>query len=219
MPSPSIIVFDLGGVVVRICRSWKEACQVTGIPFHELTATPENIAQRKAVVKRHEVGLITDEEYFVQIAATTLGLYTPEQVRTIHDRWITGEYAGVATLVDDLHTLGLDTGILSNTNNHHWRQMTAPHNGETGPSKFPTVQRPRHAHASHLLKLAKPDAAIFEAFAAASGYRPHQIVFFDDLHDNVAAAQAAGWDAVQIDHTGDTASQMRLHLRLRGIDA
>lgn len=216
---PSIIVFDLGGVVVRICRSWKEACERSGIPFHDLAATPENIAQRKAIVKRHEVGLLSDDDYYTQIAATTQRLYTAEHVRTLHDRWITGEYPGVDRLIDDLHTLGLDTGILSNTNNHHWRQMTHPRADASGTSHFPTVQRPRHHHASHLLKLAKPDPAIFAAFAATTGYAAHQIVFFDDLADNIAAAQGAGWDAVQIDHSGDTAAQMRLHLRLRGIEA
>lgn len=213
-----IVVFDLGGVVVRICRSWKEACARTGVPFHDLAASAENMAARKAIVRRHEVGEVSDEAYFEAIAATTGGLYRAADVRVLHDNWITGEYAGVDRLIDDLHASGVETGILSNTNNHHWQQMTAPVSGGDGRSKFPTVQRARFPHASHLLKVAKPEAAIFEAFCRATGFGHHDVVFFDDLADNVAGARSSGWDAVQIDHTGDTASQMRLHLRLRGVE-
>jgi putative hydrolase of the HAD superfamily len=205
------VVFDLGGVVVRICRSWKEACARAGLPYHDITATPENIAARKAIVKRHEVGLLSDADYYAQIAGTTGGLYTPEQVRTVHHYWTIGEYLGIDKLVDDLHGAGIATGVLSNTNAHHWRLLMMP-------AEYPTIARMHHVHASHLLKHAKPDAAIFHAFCEVSGHAPHRVVFFDDLADNVAGAQAAGWDAVQIDHTGDTVSQMRLHLRLRGID-
>lgn len=208
---PSIIVFDLGGVMVRICRSWKEACERTGIPFHDLTATPENIAQRKAIVKKHEVGRLADHEYFAQIAATTAGLYTPEQVRTIHHHWTIGEYPGVGALVDDLHNAGLATGVLSNTNAHHWGLLTTA-------ELYPTLPRIHHLHASHLLALAKPDRGIYEEFTRRSGHPAHRTLFFDDLPDNIAGAHAAGWDAVQIDHAGDTASQMRFHLRLRGIE-
>ncbi|MDP1660581.1 MAG: HAD-IA family hydrolase [Phycisphaerales bacterium] len=218
MPSPRIVVFDLGGVVVRICRSWKEACARSGVPFHELAATPENIAQRRAIVKQHEVGLTTDDDFYTQIAATTQGLYTPDQVRAVHHHWTIGEYPGVAALVDDLHTRGIATGVLSNTNPHHWRLLTDP-GTPSAPAAYPTILRVHHLHASHLLSLAKPDPAIYDAFSQRCGFAPHDILFFDDLADNTAGAAGAGWDAVQIDHTGDTASQMRLHLRLRGIDA
>lgn len=212
MPSPRIIVFDLGGVVVRICRSWKEACGRAGLPAHELLATPDNIAERKAIVKRHEVGALSDDDYYTQIAATTAGLYTADHVRSIHHHWTIGEYPGVTALVDDLHALGLATGVLSNTNPHHWQTMTG------APHAYPTLSRIHHLHASHLLAHAKPDRGIYDTFTERSGFHPHETLFFDDLEANIAGAQAAGWDAVQIDHNADTAGQMRLHLRLRGID-
>lgn len=31
MSIPNLAVFDLGGVVVRICRTWQEACNAAGI--------------------------------------------------------------------------------------------------------------------------------------------------------------------------------------------
>ncbi|HYD02104.1 MAG TPA: HAD-IA family hydrolase [Phycisphaerales bacterium] len=214
---PRIIVFDLGGVVVRICRSWKEACDRCSLPYHDTVTNPAFVAERKAIRASHEIGRMTDEEFYTRIAATTGGHYTPQQVRDIHHNWTIDEYPGVTKLVDDLHDRGLATGVLSNTNAHHWRLLTEqPQAG--GPAPYPTVHRVHHLHASHLLGLAKPHRAIYEAFGSRAGYAPHDILFFDDLAENITGAQDAGWDAVQIDHTGDTAAQMRLHLRLRGVD-
>jgi FMN phosphatase YigB (HAD superfamily) len=41
-------------------------------------------------------------------------------------------------------------------------------------------------------------------------------VFFDDLAENISAARACGWNAVHIDHTGDTAAQVLAGLRAHG---
>ena len=42
------------------------------------------------------------------------------------------------------------------------------------------------------------------------------LVFFDDLPENVDAARACGWNAVQVDHAGDTAAQVLAGLRAQG---
>jgi FMN phosphatase YigB (HAD superfamily) len=92
-------------------------------------------------------------------------------------------------------------------------QPTPDHAGRVIAPKFPTPSKPKHIHASHLLGLAKPDAAIFHEFARRTGFAPASIIFFDDLADNVNAARAAGWQSHLIDHNADPAAQMRAHLR------
>jgi putative hydrolase of the HAD superfamily len=211
---PGVVVFDLGGVVVRICRSWQEGTARAGLPFHPEIMDPERLAARKALVRRYETGEIGCEEFFAAVSASMGGRYTPGEVRRVHDLWITGEYVGVGSLIEDLHALGLQTGVLSNTNAHHWRQQTA---GEHGPALFPTPQRVKHLHASHLLRLTKPQLAIFRAFEQATGFGPGQIVYFDDLAENIAGARGAGWDAHLIDHTQETVPQMRQRLQERGV--
>jgi len=49
---------------------------------------------------------------------------------------------------------------------------------------------------SSRVQLVKPDRAIFEHAAAAFGRRPQDLLFLDDHVPNVAAARAAGWQAV-----------------------
>lgn len=211
---PTLIVFDLGGVVVRICRSWAQACAAAGLPVRPIPETPEAQRARKALVRQYEVGQITCEEFFDAVSATTGGSYAPDEFRAIHLAWILDEYPGVDTLIDELHARGLATGVLSNTNHSHWLQLTT---GPHGPAKFPTPQRVRHLHASHLLRHAKPDNAIYHAFAQRTGARPRDILFFDDLPDNIDGARAAGWRAHLIDHERSTAEQMREHLRAGGV--
>ena len=49
------------------------------------------------------------------------------------------------------------------------------------------------------------------------GIPGEDIVFFDDLEDNITAARAVGWDAVKIDHASETAPQIRAALEQRGV--
>lgn len=206
-----LVVFDLGGVVVRICRSIQEAGKRVGIDVADDDITPERRAERRAIHHEYELGRMTCDEFFVAISRTTGGKYSPEQFRAMHEHWIIGEYDGIAELIDELHSLGVPTGILSNTNQSHWAIM---HNQRIGhPIRFTAPQMPRYPHASHILGLAKPDGAIYRALSAKTGFAPANIVFFDDLAENVQAAKAEGWHAHQIDHTADTTSQIRGVLR------
>lgn len=216
--TPTLIVFDLGGVVVRICRSWKEACAAAGIEYREAFdrqgTDPAAHAARRALVRKYETGDLDSDAFIHAVAQATAGLYSPAEFRAIHDAWILHEYPGVDRLIDDLHRQGLSTGVLSNTNALHWQQL-APH--PAAAPKFPTPSKVQHLHASHLLRLAKPDRAIYDRFAQLSGTDPARILFFDDLPDNIAGAHAAGWHAHLIDHTGDTAAQMRTTLTHLGL--
>jgi putative hydrolase of the HAD superfamily len=211
-----LVTFDLGGVIVRICRSIKEAGDRCGIQVRDEDITPERRAERRAVHYRYERGQIPCDEFFHAIAATTGGRYTPEQFRALHEAWIIDEYPGVSQLIDDLHAKGIATGVLSNTNHSHWALQMQPRTDASGrqiPSRFPTTAKPIHRHASHILGLAKPEPAIYHEYARRTGFAPASIIFFDDLEENVLAARSAGWQAHHIDHTGDTAAQMRAHLR------
>lgn len=205
---------------MRICRTWREACAAAGVEYREAfdrqAADPAAREARRLLVRRYEIGAIGTDEFIAAVARATAGLYSAEEFRAIHEAWILDEYAGVGRLIDDLHAAGVPTGVLSNTNALHWRQLTS---GPHGPAKFPTPEKVRHLHASHLLGLAKPDATVFERFAEVVGAPAAAaggVLFFDDLEDNVRGARAAGWRAHLVDPSGDTAEQMRAVLTAVG---
>lgn len=213
---PRLVVFDLGGVLIRICRNWSEACAAAGLPVRGQSASKEVSAKRRELSDRHGLGLVECGEFFQLLAETMDGLYTPQEVGAVHSAWLLGEYPGVGELIRDIRAAGVLTGVLSNTNHSHWIRQTPVARGGTG--EFPSPGLVEHPHASHLMRLLKPSREIYAEFERRTGFegRGGEILFFDDLEDNVAAARMHGWQAELIDHAGDTAAQMREQLQRRG---
>ncbi|MCL4221319.1 MAG: HAD-IA family hydrolase [Phycisphaerales bacterium] len=213
MPEVRVVCFDWGGVIVRICRNWREGCERAGLPIHEAAGTPEAMARRRAINAEHQVGRLACADFFAQVAHASDGLYTPEQIRCIHDAWLIEEYPRIDAVIDRLNaTDGITTALLSNTNASHWARQ------HTGAGGFAAAARLKVRLASHELGLAKPDMAIYHTARERFGVSAEQIVFFDDLPENIEGARSAGWRACLIDPLGDTATQVEHHLLALGID-
>lgn len=208
-----LVCFDLGGVIVRIARTWGEACARAGVEVRGDADTEQRKTQRRAVTHDFGIGRIDEATWIQRIVDCLDGMYDADEILAIHDAWIIDEYPGVGAIIDEIHDQGVATACLSNTNAGHWdRQLVC------SPTALPGVLRLQTHHASHLLGFAKPDPAIYEAFVSAMGVAPESILFFDDLPANVAAARGAGWRAEQIDHQQDsTAPQIRQFLQAHGI--
>lgn len=207
-----IACFDLGGVLVRICRTWEEACARAGVEVRQMDRfrEPALSARRKDIHDRYQRGEIGCEEHFTELTRATGGLYSAEEVRAVHDAWTLEDYPGVSALIDGLHGLGWRTACLSNTNASHWRILTQGDGASRPRSEaLAKVQTPM---ASHLLGASKPDEAIYAKAERGLEAGAAWIVFFDDLEPNVLAARRRGWAAHLIDPMGDPASQVRAAL-------
>lgn len=208
MTPPRVVVFDLGGVVVRIARSWQEGCTAAGMPYHAHVEPLLHAVPVRTLLDQHQRGVVPCSAFFAGFAQLLQGAYTPQQLQAIHHAWTMDDYPGIQSVIEGLHAQGVPTACLSNTNASHW---------DNGLRRSAALARIQHQYASHQLGLAKPDPAIYAAFQERSGFPAQRIVFFDDLAENIAAARACGWDAVQIDHTGDTAQQVRRAVQERGV--
>lgn len=206
MTRPHMVVLDLGGVVVRICRTWREACDAAGEPF--LPHVDAALAHPGMAASMHafQSGQIDAAAHFQAVRALVPD-YTLAQIARVHAAIILGDYPDIGAAIDTMHAAGLRTACLSNTNHAHWDEQLR---------HSPAFRRIQLPHASHLMGLVKPDAAIFRAFEASAGVQPHELVYFDDLPEFVAAARACGWNAVQVDHARDTGEQVLAGLRAHG---
>jgi FMN phosphatase YigB (HAD superfamily) len=211
--SVELVVFDLGGVLVRIVRSWEEAHAEAGLEPRPASDSKRFRAERRRLGAAFQIGQIEPEAFCRGVADASDGGYAPEDVERLLHAWQSTEYPNVDGVVDALHGAGVETAALSNTNALHWSLLRP----ESGTPLFPTVARLRRAYASHIMGVAKPDAAIYSAFEEATGVNGDRLLFFDDLEANVEAARARGWRAEVIDHAGDTASQLRGHLERYGV--
>jgi glucose-1-phosphatase len=209
------VCFDWGGVILRHCRGWAEACIAAGVPLREGMDDPVRKQRRQELNHLFQIGRMQEREFFPQIAEATGGLYTEADVRRLHHAWLLTEYAGVGEVIDAINATGnVETALLSNTNAAHWaRHIDTPDR----KADYPTIQRITHRHASHLLGYAKPHGDIYRAFEDATCMGPGNILFFDDLPDNIAMARQLGWHAVLIDHTRETAPQLHAALQRFGV--
>jgi glucose-1-phosphatase len=202
-----LICFDLGGVLVRICRSWPEGCRAAGVPEREHHPRPDHQVRRTELITRYQTGRVECDDFFRELSGLFDGVWSPAEVAKVHHAWILEPYAGTAALIEEIRAAGFPTACLSNTSHSHWGPLL----------QIPAIAALGTQHASHLLGLHKPDAAIYQAFENAVGIPGEDVVFFDDLEDNITAARAVGWDAVKIDHASETAPQIRAALEQRGV--
>ncbi len=197
-----VVCLDWGGVLLRICNGWEEACAAAGLPLPKVPVGDDVRAERRKLAESYQLGQLSCEAYFPAVAELSPG-YSASDIERLHDAWLLHEYDGARELAQELagHAR-LTSALLSNTNARHW----------TRRAEFTAAGTLEHQLASHEHRAAKPDAAFYAALERAVGASGSQIVFFDDLEPNVAAARAKGWQAVRIDPTGNTISQVRAAL-------
>jgi FMN phosphatase YigB (HAD superfamily) len=209
-----MVCFDLGGVLVRICATWDDACDAAAVDVRKDLSSPEGEETRRALGARLEVGRISMAEWADGVSQASGGAWSPDEVRRIHDAITREEYAGALALIEELHDAGMATACLSNTNHAHWVRL-AHHDGVrplAGVPEYPSVVRLKNRFASHLLGVAKPDAAMYQRFERLVGLHGQDILFFDDRAENVDAARRLQWRAHRIDPQGDPIDQIRGHL-------
>jgi glucose-1-phosphatase len=203
-----LVCFDLGGVLIRICRNWPEAIAAAGFPLRgSLPVDSTNSNGLHDLSIQFGTGRIDLAAFASQASRSLQHSYSPDEIIRIHHAVLRDEFDGVERLIDRIHDSGLTTACLSNTNHAHWERM----------GEFPAVMKLRHRLASHELGLHKPDEAIYRTLEQSLGFIGPQILFFDDLPENVHAARAIGWDAVHIDHERSTSEQIEAAAMERGL--
>lgn len=131
-----------------------------------------------------------------------------ENIRNFRRHWhemVPHAYGDSVALMERLIDTGHDVTMLTNF---------AADTFAEARQRFAFLLRPRGVTVSGEIGLIKPDRAIYDHHAAAFGLEPAATLFIDDNRDNVEAARAAGWQAVQFSGAG----QLKRDLKLLGID-
>ena len=122
----------------------------------------------------------------------------PEQaarIRAFRPNWhrmITGDIPATVALFEGLIDAGRDVTLLTNFSADTFVEARA---------RFSFLNRPRGVTVSGEVGLIKPDPAIYVLHQQTFDLEPAATLFIDDVAANVAAARAAGWQAVHyVDH-------------------
>ena len=194
---PKALLFDLGGVLVdidfgRAIAAWA--------PYSALT--PDALRQtfkHDVQYDRHERGEITANEYFEHLAATLQLTATTEQIEQGWNAIFVGEILQTRKLVEAMRGI-LPCYAFTNTNASHMAAWSKLFPGAV--SAFDRI------FASHQLGLRKPELAAFDRICSLTDTPAASILFFDDLAENVQAAEDAGLQGVLVRSTEDVVDSL-----------
>ena len=178
-----LILFDLGGVLVRL-GGIAAMRQLAGIESDD-----ELWARWLACrwVREFERGQCSSDDFAAGLVSDWGLEVSPSEFLERFASWPEALHDGATDLVGAVR-IRLPVGCLSNTNSVHW---------EVQGTRWGLEAIFDLRFLSYELGLIKPDREIFDHVIAVTGHRPERIVFLDDNALNVEAAKAAGLTALQ----------------------
>lgn len=200
-----LVVFDLGGVMIRIRHAWSEILAEMDLCLPD-GFTSDRLSDHRAL-SAYQNGHIGEED-FLEALAQEFG-FGVDQVREAHQLILREDYSGAAELVSDLRKSGIKVICLSNTNELHYREFFS--------GRFPVCEAFEELLASHRLGLSKPDPAIYKFVEDRYGFQGTEIIFFDDNAANIDAAIGRNWSGVLIDPEGNPPHVIRQELVRRSV--
>ncbi|HSW06330.1 HAD-IA family hydrolase [Aquabacterium sp.] len=201
---PQALLFDLGGVLVdidfgRALSAWA--------PHSSLSIDGLRQAFKFDLpYEQHERGEITAAAYFDHLASMLKLSATHAEISNGWNSIFVGELTQTRLIVEAMRAL-LPCHAFTNTNATHMAAWTRLFPG--------VVQAFDRIFASHEMGLRKPERAAFDHITRAIGVAAGDILFFDDLLENVNAASEAGLQAVHVRSPADVTQALRaFHLAL-----
>ncbi len=184
MPIPSVIVFDLGKVLVDFDYSIA-ARRIAARGTMTLQQIAQHINQSSIFVE-YELGRITTDRFYTEICRVTGFRGSPTEFgECFADIFVPIE--PMVELQARLRRHGLRTYVFSNTN-----ELAAEHIRR----RFPFFANFDGYILSYQHGAMKPDARLYEVVEHRSGRRGPQILYLDDRPENVAAGAERGWQTI-----------------------
>ena len=194
------VIFDFGGVLLRTedpggRRRWEKRL---GLQTGEL----DRIVFGSGTTDRSMVGLATQDDVWQRVAAR-LGLDDETLQELRRDFW-SGDQLDVELVqfVRGLHRR-YKTAILSNA----W-----PGARQAFVQRFGLGDAVDEIIVSSEECIAKPDARIYRIAAERLGVAPQEVLFVDDMEENVEAARAIGMRGIRFSNTRQAVAEIQKHL-------
>jgi len=174
-------LFDLGNTLIKLAyeRVMEKVCRNAAVSRDELI----EILEQPGGYHDMERGAVTFREFFELIAHSAGYRGSLLEFREIWSDFFDGPIPGSEDLLDRLREK-YRVAFLSNSNEVH---------ADVIPRRFSTLFRKDDRFVfSHRFRVAKPDPEIFRRALEVIGALPQQVVFIDDLIENVYTARAEG---------------------------
>jgi FMN phosphatase YigB (HAD superfamily) len=184
MTKPSVVVFDLGKVLVDF--DYSIAGRRIAAQSNLSAAEVQNYLDHSPLLFRYETGLMNRQEFFETVRNHTSFRGNLVEFGSFFADIFT-EMPEMTALHAGLRSKGIPTYIFSNTNDlaiEHIRRA------------FPFFANFDGYILSYEVGAMKPAAKIYEALEAMTGKRGAEIVYLDDRQENIDAGAARGWQTI-----------------------
>ncbi len=187
MNPPSVVVFDLGKVLVDFDYSiaagkMTSRCKVIQAQGEDL----EDFLSRSPLLCQYETGLLTTEQFYRKVcAATGFSGSLDEFGGPFSDIFVPIE--PMIELQSTLRRQGVPRFIFSNTN-----ELAVSHIRRSFPF-FNTFDGYVFSYEHGAMK---PDARLYEVVERRTGKRGSEILYLDDRPENIATGTARGWQVI-----------------------
>ncbi len=192
------VVFDVGNVLI----TWQPE------QYYDREIGPARRDALFAEVDIHGMMVRIDEGgAFADVVEDTAQAHPgwTEEIRWVRDRWCDiaqPDIPGSVQLLRRLKARGVPVYALTNFGAQNFPLSVA---------QFPFLAEFDRHYVSGEMRMAKPDPAIYAAVEADSGVAPGALLFTDDRSDNIAAAQARGWQTHLFDGPDGLAQALVRH--------
>lgn len=174
-------LFDLGNTLIKLAyeRVLENVCRSAPVNRDELI----EILEEPGGYRDMERGAVTFREFYEHIADKAGYRGSLHDFREIWSDFFDGPIAGSEDLLDRIRAK-YRVAFLSNSNEVH---------AELIPRRYSALFKKDDRFVfSHRFRVAKPDPEMFRRALEVIGALPQQVVFIDDLIENVLAARAEG---------------------------
>jgi epoxide hydrolase-like predicted phosphatase len=192
-PEVKTLIFDLGGVILDLSvdHTLEAFAQLSRFEKEKVIA----IYQSEPTFELYEKGLVGDDDFRSFIRKVYNAQATDEEIDRCWNAMLRGIPAVKLQLLTRLMK-SYQVILLSNTNNIHLAYI----NNRILPGFGVTSLDPffHHTYYSHLMKMRKPDAEIFEKILTNHNLNPAETLFLDDNKLNVEGANTVGIKTVHV---------------------
>jgi glucose-1-phosphatase len=189
------IIFDLGGVIINLSveKTHQAFATLSGLPAEEIITR----VHHGAYFHEYEKGLISDAEFRDHLRESLNLKVTDTELDAAWNAMLLDIPIDRIQLLERLKK-NYSIYLLSNTNNIHLQCFSSIVHHLTGRENIDHYFH--NAYYSHLLKLSKPDVAIYEHVLSENSLQPAETIFLDDNKDNLIGANKAGIQTFHVQH-------------------
>lgn len=177
----SVVLFDLGRVLMHI--DFDAFPRGLGIRTEKERRLYEHDVRE--IVHAYERGRWTTNDFLDRLFDLFDGRYTRETIRTAYDDIIVDDDRTIIPLIQRLREK-YTIAILSNTSPSHWEKILRISS---------VIQLFPHTFTSFQIGEMKPHPMVYHTVCATLSVAPQQVLFIDDMIENVNGAEQVGMHA------------------------